>query len=282
MKARAPSLDPRRHLAAVTSRPERACEFGVDADLVFTFAEWVGGRYSVWSPCGMPIAIAHGADAFDQLLRGAAAMDRHFVDAPPARNLPLLLGALGAWYVNFWGCRSRAVMPYAQRLRHLPAYLQQLEMESNGKRIDRDGQAVDYDTSPVVWGEAGTTAQHSVFQFLHQGTFFAPVDFVTCEGFQHSPEERERLLYANALAQADALALGEAALARSGTAKPAHASFPATDRAASSPCRASTPSRSAPCWRCTNTAPSSRACCGTSTVSTSGASRSASSCCGSG
>ncbi len=226
MKARAPSLDTRRHLAAVSSRPERAREFGVDAELVFSFAEWVGGRYSVWSPCGMPIAIAHGAAAFDELLRGAAAMDRHFVDAPPARNLPLLLGALGVWYVNFWGCRSRAVMPYAQRLRHLPAYLQQLEMESNGKRVDRDGQPVDYDTSPVVWGEAGTTAQHSVFQFLHQGTFFSPVDFVTCDGFERSPVERERLLYANALAQADALALGEAALRPAGSGKPEHAVVP--------------------------------------------------------
>jgi glucose-6-phosphate isomerase len=174
----------------------------------------------------MPIAIAHGAAAFDELLRGAAAMDRHFVDAPPARNLPLLLGALGVWYVNFWGCRSRAVMPYAQRLRHLPAYLQQLEMESNGKRVDRDGQPVDYDTSPVVWGEAGTTAQHSVFQFLHQGTFFSPVDFVTCDGFERSPVERERLLYANALAQADALALGEAALRPAGSGKPEHAVVP--------------------------------------------------------
>jgi glucose-6-phosphate isomerase len=226
LQLRRPSIDVRRHLAAITSQPERAQAFGVDAGLVFTFAEWVGGRYSLWSACGLPIAIGHGAAAFDELLRGAAAIDRHFVEAPPARNLPLLLGALGLWYVNFWGCRSRAVMPYAQRLRHLPAYLQQLEMESNGKRVDRDGRAVDYDTSPVVWGEAGTTAQHSVFQFLHQGSFFSPVDFVTVAGFEHSAERRERLLYANALAQADALALGEAALAPSGGAKPAHAIVP--------------------------------------------------------
>ncbi len=225
LKARAPALDPRRHLAAVTSQPQRAQAFGVDAGLVFTFAEWVGGRYSVWSACGLPVAIAHGAAAFEELLRGAAALDRHFVEAPAERNLPLLLGLLGVWYVNFWGCRTRAVMPYAQRLRHLPAYLQQLEMESNGKRVDRDGAPVDYDTSPVVWGEAGTTAQHSVFQFLHQGTFLAPVDFVTCAGFERSEVERERLLYANALAQADALALGEAAL-RGGGGKPAHAVVP--------------------------------------------------------
>jgi glucose-6-phosphate isomerase len=226
MKARAPALDARRHLAAVTSQPERAHAFGVDPALVLTFPEWVGGRYSLWSPCGLPIALAHGAAAFDELLRGAAAMDRHFAEAPPQRNLPLLLALLGVWYVNFWGCRTRAVMPYAQRLRHLPAYLQQLEMESNGKRVGRDGAALDYDTSPVVWGEAGTTAQHSVFQFLHQGTFFSPVDFVTCAAFASSGEERERLLYANALAQADALALGEAALPPGGQAKPAYAVVP--------------------------------------------------------
>ena len=226
LKQRAPGIDARRHLAAITSQPGRAQAFGVDASLVFTFAEWVGGRYSLWSACGLPIAVGHGAAAFEELLRGAAALDRHFVEAPPERNLPLLLGALGAWYVNFWGCRSRAVMPYAQRLRHLPAYLQQLEMESNGKRVDRDGNLLDYDTSPVVWGEAGTTAQHSVFQFLHQGTFFSPVDFVTAAGFENSEQQRERLLYANALAQADALALGEAALKPAGGAKPAYAIVP--------------------------------------------------------
>ncbi len=226
LHARAPALDARRHLAAITSQPERAQAFGVDASHVLTFAEWVGGRYSVWSACGLPIAVAHGGAAFNELLRGAAAMDRHFVEAPATHNLPLLLGALGAWYVNFWGCRTRAVMPYAQRLRHLPAYLQQLEMESNGKRVDRDGAVLGYDTSPVVWGGAGTTAQHSVFQFLHQGTFFSPVDFVAAATFESSAEPRERLLYANALAQADALALGEAALKSSDRAKPSYAVVP--------------------------------------------------------
>lgn len=226
LKERVPGIDTRRHLAAITSQPERAQAFGADASLVFTFADWVGGRYSLWSACGLPIAIAHGAAAFNELLRGASALDRHFVEAPQAHNLPLLLGALGVWYVNFWGCGSRAVMPYAQRLRHLPAYLQQLEMESNGKRVDRDGRTLAYDTSPVVWGEAGTTAQHSVFQFLHQGTFFSPVDFVTAACFESSAEQRERLLHANALAQADALALGEAALKPSGSAKAAYAIVP--------------------------------------------------------
>lgn len=226
LKTRVPGLDAQRHLVAITSQPERAQSFGVAAENIYTFAEWVGGRYSVWSACGLPIAIAHGAAAFRELLAGAAAIDAHFRDAPPARNVPVLLGLLGVWYVNFWGCRSRAVMPYAQRLRHLPAYLQQLEMESNGKRVDRDGRALAYDTSPVVWGEAGSTAQHSVFQFLHQGTFFAPVEFVTCAAFEHSAERRERLLHMNALAQADALALGEAALPSTGAAKPGYAIVP--------------------------------------------------------
>ena len=225
-KARAPQLDVRRHLAAVTSQPDRARQLGAADELILTFSDWVGGRYSLWSACGLPIAIAQGPVAFEELLRGAAALDQHFLQAPPERNVPLVLGLLGVWYVNFWGCRSRAVMPYAQRLRHLPAYLQQLEMESNGKRIDRDDRPLDYDTSPVVWGEAGTTAQHSVFQFLHQGTFFAPVDFVTSAAFATSAASAERLLYQNALAQADALALGEAALKSTGRSKPPHATVP--------------------------------------------------------
>ena len=226
LKAQASAIDTSQHLVAVTSQPDRAIAFGVAAERIYTFADWVGGRYSLWSACGLPIAIAHGAGAFSELLRGAAALDEHFLGAPLERNVPVLLGLLGIWYVNFWGCRSRAVMPYAQRLRHLPAYLQQLEMESNGKRVDRAAQPLDYDTSPVVWGEAGTTAQHSVFQFLHQGTFWSPVDFVTSATFENSAEPRERLLYMNALAQADALAGGEAALGPQSSGKPDYAVVP--------------------------------------------------------
>jgi glucose-6-phosphate isomerase len=217
-----PGIDPARHLMAITSQPRRAIEFGVPADHVLTFPDWVGGRYSVWSACGFPIALAHGRAKFEALLAGAAVMDAHFATAPLEDNLPVLLGLLGLWYVNFWGVRTRAVMPYAQRLRYLPGYLQQLEMESNGKGVDRDAQTLAYDTSPVVWGEVGTTAQHSVFQFLHQGTHFSPVDFVTSASFADSSSRRERLLYMNAQAQADALAFGDRVLGAS-AAKPAYA-----------------------------------------------------------
>ncbi|MFZ5540463.1 MAG: glucose-6-phosphate isomerase [Pseudomonadota bacterium] len=212
MRERAPALDVAKHLAAVTAQPDRARKFGSPPERIFGFPEWVGGRYSVWSACGLPIAIAHGRASFEQLLAGAAAADAHFAETPLERNVPVQLALLGLWYVNFWGVNTRAVMPYAQRLRLLPAYLQQLEMESNGKRVDREGRELDYDTAPIVWGEVGTTAQHSVFQLLHQGTHWSPVDFVTCAAFADSNSERERLLYQNALAQADALAYGDRVL----------------------------------------------------------------------
>jgi glucose-6-phosphate isomerase len=224
-RAHAPALDTSKHLAAVTSQPARAAALGVPAERTFEFADWVGGRYSLWSACGLPVAIAHGAAAFEDLLRGAATMDRHFLQAPLEANAPVQLALLGLWCSNFLGARSRAVMSYAQRLRLLPAYLQQLEMESDGKRVDRDGSAVDYETAPAVWGDAGTTAQHSVFQFLHQGTQVVPVDFVTCRAFATSADVRERLLYENAVAQADALALGDAAIGGR-ESRPQHAQTP--------------------------------------------------------
>ncbi len=226
MHARAPALDVSKHLAAVTAQPARARQFGVPDERIFTFADWVGGRYSVWSACGLPIAIAHGRTAFEQLLAGAAAADAHFAGTPLERNVPVQLALLGVWYVNYWGVNTRAVMPYAQRLRHLPAYLQQLEMESNGKRVDREGQPLAYDTAPIVWGEVGTTAQHSVFQLLHQGTHWSPVDFVTCAAFADSRDERERLLYQNALAQADALAHGDRVLDAAHRPTASHAQAP--------------------------------------------------------
>jgi len=208
----APGLDPSPHLAAATSQPERAAALGIDPARVFTFPEWVGGRYSLWSACGLGIAIAHGRAAFGELLAGASALDTHFANAPLESNLPVLLGLLGVWYVNFWGVTSRAVVPYAQPLARLPAYLQQLEMESLGKRVDRDGAELAIDTAPVVWGEVGTNAQHSVFQFLHQGTGWVPLDIVTSAEHDASGDQRLRLLNQFALAQADALAWGDALL----------------------------------------------------------------------
>jgi glucose-6-phosphate isomerase len=208
-KQRAAELDPAPHLAAVTSQPDRATALGIDPTRVFTFPDWVGGRYSLWSACGLGIAIAHGRQAFDELLAGAAALDAHFAQAPLESNLPALLGMLGVWYVNFWGVRARAVVPYAQRLARLPAYLQQLEMESLGKRVDRAGAPLSIDTAPVVWGEVGSNAQHSVFQFLHQGTGWVPLDIVMIDGHESSDRRRLRLLNQFALAQADALAWGD-------------------------------------------------------------------------
>jgi len=219
------SIDPSHHLAAITAQPQRAVEFGVHAKRVFTFPEWVGGRYSLWSACGFPIALAHGHEVFLDLLRGARSMDRHFASAPFEANVPVLLGLLGCWYVNFWGVKTRAVFPYAQRLARLPAYLQQLEMESLGKRVDRESHILPYDTSPIVWGEVGTSAQHSVFQFLHQGTHWAPSDFLILGTNTESLDRRARLLNAFAIAQADALAMGDTVL---GAARPTavHATAP--------------------------------------------------------
>jgi glucose-6-phosphate isomerase len=218
-------IDAAHHLIAVTAQPNRAEDEGIHPKRIFTFFDWVGGRYSLWSSCGLPIAIAHGHQAFLDLRTGAAEMDTHFAREPLETNLPVILGMLGLWYVNFWSMRARGVFPYAQRLKMLPAYLQQLEMESLGKRVDLNGQVLAIDTSPVVWGEVGTTAQHSVFQFLHQGTHWTPVDFVLVEQFAQSEDRRHRLLYANALAQADALALGDGILG-SQRATNAHATTP--------------------------------------------------------
>lgn len=212
-KQRAPELNPAPHLAAATSQPERAAALGIDPARVFTFPDWVGGRYSLWSACGLGIAIAHGRQAFRELLAGAAELDSHFAQAPLESNLPVLLGMLGVWYVNFWGVKTRGVVPYAQRLGRLPAYLQQLEMESLGKRVDREGTPIRIDTAPVVWGEVGTNAQHSVFQFLHQGTHWVPLDIVLITDNEAGNDPRLRLLNQFALAQADSLAWGDALLA---------------------------------------------------------------------
>jgi glucose-6-phosphate isomerase len=224
-KQRAPGLDPAAHLAAVTSQPERAGALGIDPARVFTFPEWVGGRYSLWSACGLGIAIAHGREAFSELLAGAAQLDQHFALAPLESNLPVLLGMLGVWYANFWGVRTRGVVPYAQRLAKLPAYLQQLEMESLGKRVDRLGEPLSIDTAPVVWGEVGTNAQHSVFQFLHQGTSWVPLDIVLIADYEESNDPRLRLLNQFALAQADSLAWGDALLGEQ-TEPPPHRAAP--------------------------------------------------------
>jgi Glucose-6-phosphate isomerase len=197
------------HFAAVSTALDKVAAFGIDQSRVFGFWDWVGGRYSVWSAIGLPLMIAVGPENFRKMLAGAARMDEHFREAPFGQNLPVLLGLVGFWHRVICGYPSRAIIPYDQRLARLPAYLQQLDMESNGKRVRLDGSPVETPTGPIVWGEPGTNGQHAFFQLLHQGTDVIPVEFiVAAEG--HEPELRRHhdLLVANCLAQAEALMRG--------------------------------------------------------------------------
>lgn len=199
--------DVARHFAALTTNVRAAAEFGIDR--TFGFWDWVGGRYSMWSAIGLPVAIAIGSNGFRSLLAGAHAMDEHFRREPLERNLPVRLALLDVWYRNFHKYTSRSVAPYHSALRRLPAYLQQLEMESNGKRVDRQGKVVPFSTSPVVWGEPGTNGQHAYFQMLHQGTDVIPVEFIAVKQAAHRLCEHQSQLLANVLAQAQALMLGK-------------------------------------------------------------------------
>ena len=197
-----------RHFAALTTNVVGARDFGITT--TFGFWDWVGGRYSVWSAIGLPVAIAIGAQGFRQFLAGAHAMDEHFRTAPLAQNLPVRLGLLDVWYRNFHGFTSRSIAPYHSALRRYPAYLQQLEMESNGKRVDALGQPLPFATAPVLWGEPGTNGQHAYFQMLHQGSDVVPVEFIAVKQARHSLVGHQPMLLANALAQAQALMLGQA------------------------------------------------------------------------
>ena len=197
-----------RHLCAVSSAPARAVEFGVPVERVFRMWDWVGGRYSLWSAVGLPIALALGMGRFEELRAGARAIDEHFVGTPLERNLPVLLGLLEVWNVNFRGAATRAVLPYDERLRLLPSYLQQLEMESCGKSATLDGGTVDYGTAPVTWGTPGTDGQHAYFQMLHQGTAPVPADFIACCRPHHRLRRHHDMLLANFFAQTEALARG--------------------------------------------------------------------------
>ena len=199
--------DVARHFAALTTNVAAANTFGIRT--TFGFWDWVGGRYSLWSAIGLPIAIAIGAQGFRDLLAGAHAMDQHFRSTPLAQNLPVRLGLLDVWYRNFCGFTSRSIAPYSSALRRLPAYLQQLEMESNGKRVDADGQALPFATSPVLWGEPGTNGQHAYFQMLHQGTDVVPVEFVAVRKVGKGLPGHNAKLLANVLAQAQALMQGQ-------------------------------------------------------------------------
>jgi glucose-6-phosphate isomerase len=197
------------HFAAVSTALDKVAAFGIGAERVFGFWDWVGGRYSVWSAVGLPLMIAVGPENFRAFLAGAHAMDRHFVEVPLDANLPVLLGLAGLWHRNVCGYGSRAILPYEQRLARFPAYLQQLDMESNGKTVTLDGQPVARATGPIVWGEPGTNGQHAFYQLIHQGSDVIPCEFlVGAEGHEPGLTHHHALLVANCLAQSQALMTG--------------------------------------------------------------------------
>ena len=199
------------HFVALSTNLDEVAAFGIDADSVFGFWDWVGGRYSVDSAIGLSLMLGIGPGAFADLLAGFHLVDEHFRTAPVEVNAPVLLGLLGVWYTNFWDAQTHAVLPYSQELARFPAYLQQLDMESNGKSVTRHGQPVDWDTGPVIWGEPGTNGQHAFFQLLHQGTRLVPADLIGFNRPNHSHTDHHDLLMANLFAQAEALAFGRSA-----------------------------------------------------------------------
>jgi len=198
-----------KHFVAVSTNLAAVAGFGITAPNTFAFWDWVGGRYSLWSAIGLPVALAVGYPNFERMLAGAHAMDEHFFNAPVVRNLPATLGLLGVWNTNFLGAATHAVLPYSQSLEHLPAYLQQLEMESNGKQAGRDGSPVGTPTCPVVWGEPGTNGQHAFYQLIHQGGRLIPCDFLAFKQADFDLPGHQAPLLANCLAQSEALMHGK-------------------------------------------------------------------------
>jgi glucose-6-phosphate isomerase len=197
------------HFVAVSTALDKVAAFGIRPDRIFGFWDWVGGRYSVWSAIGLAVIIAIGPDNFQQFLAGAHDMDTHFRTAPPAKNLPILLALIGIWHRDVCGFAARAILPYDQRLARFPAYLQQLDMESNGKSVTKSGNPVTRSTGPLVWGEPGTNGQHAFYQLLHQGTDVIPCEFlIAAKGHEPDMQEHHKLLIANCLAQSEALMKG--------------------------------------------------------------------------
>ncbi|RSM25749.1 glucose-6-phosphate isomerase [Aeromonas salmonicida] len=198
-----------KHFAALSTNGKAVAEFGIDTDNMFEFWDWVGGRYSSWSAIGMPIALSVGFDNFEALLQGAFEMDMHFATASYEQNVPVLLALIGLWYNNFHGAESEAILPYDQYMHRFPAYFQQGNMESNGKYVDRNGNPVDYQTGPIIWGEPGTNGQHAFYQLIHQGTKLIPCDFLA-PAISHNPiGDHHPKLLANFFAQTEALAFGK-------------------------------------------------------------------------
>ena len=198
-----------QHFIAVSTNLEKIAAFGIDPQNVFPMNDWVGGRFSLWSSVGLSICLAVGPQNFEQLLQGAGAMDRHFRDSPNEENIPTLLALISIWYNNFWNAESEAIVPYTQYLRNLPAYLQQGIMESNGKGVDRNGKAVNYQTGTIIWGASGTNAQHAFFQLIHQGTKLIPTDFIGFAKALYGNQDHQDKLVSNFIAQTEALMCGK-------------------------------------------------------------------------
>ncbi|MFV9684984.1 glucose-6-phosphate isomerase [Pseudomonas sp. NY15367] len=198
-----------RHFIAVTSNRKAAIEFGIGEENIFPMWDWVGGRYSLWSAIGLPIALAIGVSNFKELLAGAYAMDEHFTQAPLAENMPVLMALLGIWYTNFWGAQSHAILPYDHYLRNFTKHLQQLDMESNGKSVRQDGTPLDIATGPVIWGGVGCNGQHAYHQLLHQGRLLVPADFIVPVNSYNPLSDHHQWLFANCLSQAQALMQGK-------------------------------------------------------------------------
>ncbi len=200
--------DVAKHFVAESTNEEGVTGFGIDRENMFGFRDWVGGRYSLWTSIGLPICISVGFANFRKLLDGAYTLDKHFREAPLEQNIPVIMAMIGIWYRNFWNAESYAVLPYDQYLSRFTAYLQQMDMESNGKSVDRDGRPVDYDTGPIVFGEPGTNGQHAFYQLIHQGTSLIPCDFIAPIETQNRLGNHHKLLLANVLAQPQALMQG--------------------------------------------------------------------------
>ncbi|WP_242919383.1 glucose-6-phosphate isomerase [Pontibacter liquoris] len=200
-----------KHFVALSTNIEAVTKFGIAPENIFQFWDWVGGRYSLWSAIGLSVACALGYEHFEELLRGAEAMDKHFRQTPLRQNIPVQMALLSIWYTNFFNCQTHAVLPYDQYLRLLPDYLQQLQMESNGKSTDRNGQFVTYNTQPIVWGAAGTNGQHSFYQLIHQGTFLIPCDFIAPAQSHNPLGQHHPILLSNFFAQTEALMKGKTA-----------------------------------------------------------------------
>jgi glucose-6-phosphate isomerase len=199
----------KKHFVALSTNQEAVEEFGIDAHNMFGFWDWVGGRYSLWSAIGLSIACTIGFDRFEELLAGGHAMDQHFRTAPAEKNIPMTLALIGVWYNNFFGAQTEAILPYDQYMHRFPAYFQQGNMESNGKYVDRNGQAVDYQTGPIIWGEPGTNGQHAFYQLIHQGTKLIPCDFLAPAQSQNPIGDHHPKLLANFFAQTEALMMGK-------------------------------------------------------------------------